>query len=72
MVSVSNPLVASTTVYAILMLLLINQRPLLLFYENGKVRDFGFEDEQTIFPLHVVSVLLAIFIYLIMSIYSVV
>ncbi len=70
MVSISNPLVASITVYAIIIMMIVNNKPLLLFTEDERIREFGFEDDETIFPLHVISVLIAIFIYLIMNIYA--
>ena len=71
MVSVSNPLIASITIYSIIMLMIVTQKPLLLFTEDEKLREFGFDDEETIFPLHIVSVLISIFIYLIMNIYTI-
>lgn len=71
MVSISDPLTASIIFYIVSIFVIMDQKPRLFFNENGDIREFGFQDDQTPFPLNIVSILLAIFTYLIMNIYSV-
>lgn len=72
MVSVRDPVIASSLIYSFLMLIILNQKPLLMFTEAGRVRPFGFKRGETIFPIHVVAILLGIFLYTLMAVYLVV
>lgn len=37
-------------------------RPLLSFYQNGDLRSFGLSENQTLFPLWVIGIIIAVFV----------
>ena len=49
-------------IYVILMAAYIFIKPSLSFRSNGDLRPFGFHKNQTVFPLWVISIILAVFV----------
>ena len=59
-----SPLKKSITIYIILIIAILYLQPNFLFEENGNIRNFGLKNENTIMPLPMLFVIMAILIYL--------
>ena len=60
-----SPLKKSITIYLILVVVMLYLQPSFLFDENGNIRNFGLSNNNTIMPLPMLFVIMAIIIYLV-------
>jgi hypothetical protein len=66
MIFSSNPLYNSIKVYIIIMILLIYFKPEIIYdKKTKKFKQFGTDKNSTLFPLPLISIILAIIIYII-------
>jgi hypothetical protein len=49
-------------IYILLMIAYIYARPSLSFHRNGSTRSFGVQKGQTLFPIWVIAILIAVFV----------
>lgn len=64
-----SPVIIAVSLFVVIAALLYYAKPKLMFDKNKEIREFGFEDDRTVFTYPVVLGICAVFIYLIAFIF---
>lgn len=62
-----NPLHYSILLYLIVIIFIIYLNPKMIFTKDGKIRNFGINNGDTIYPLWLVTIFIAILCYYLIS-----
>jgi len=60
MILVNSRIFYSVLLFVLIMLLIMINKPLLMFDKNGNIKSFGIEDNQTMYSLGVFTVVMSI------------
>ena len=63
----NNRVKVAITTYLLLITIIYVKKPHCMFDENNKMKEFGVDKEQTIFPFPLCVIVLSIFIYYILG-----
>lgn len=69
---INNPIQNAIIFYLIIMITIIVMKPKLLYDQNGNIKQFGFESNQTIISLHLIGIVLPIILYALFAIANIV
>lgn len=65
MLSPDTPLISSIVFYIIINVIVLIFRPNFIYcYKSNKFKSFGFEDNETIMPIHMFSIFIAFLLYM--------
>ena len=65
--NIKNPLHYSILLYLIVIIFIIYLKPKMIFTKDGEIRNFGINDGDTIYPLWLVTIFIAILCYYLVS-----
>lgn len=60
-----TPIMIAIVIFTLIAIVIYHFRPRLMFDEDGEIRNFGFEKNQTVFTYPIVLGVVALFTYLI-------
>lgn len=60
----ANYTITSSVVFILVYMYLVMQKPRMFFRDDGSLREFGIAQHQSVFSMHILVILMAIFIYL--------